>query len=86
MWRHIVTWVRGAYGEAMETTTNWIVATDSGRFWGRSWGADGMTFVRANAYRYPSPEKAAACIAELKAGGNEASLHVEELPSGRKRW
>jgi hypothetical protein len=68
----------------MQTATNWIIASDSESYWGRSWGVDGFTFVRANAYRYPSPETAAACIAELNAGGNTFVLHVEELPPRRK--
>jgi hypothetical protein len=43
-----------------------------------------MTYVRANAYRYSSPDGAAACIAELKAAGTTVALHIEELPAGRK--
>jgi hypothetical protein len=68
----------------MQTTTSWIVASDSNSYWGKSWGADGLTFVRANAYRYSSPDSAAACIAELRAAGNTVALHIEELPAGRK--
>jgi hypothetical protein len=45
---------------------------------------DGLTYVRANAYRYPSPESAAACIADLAAAGGTAALHVEELGLRRR--
>jgi hypothetical protein len=68
----------------MDTPASWIVASNSESYWGKSWGADGMTYVRANAYRYSSPDSAAACIAELKAAGSKVALHVEELPAGRK--
>ena len=74
-----------AYCEFMQTATSWIIASDSDSYWGRCWGVDGMTFVRANAYRYSSPERAAACIADLAAAGSTAALHVEELP-GRRRY
>lgn len=47
-------------------------------------GADGITFVKANAYRYASPELAAQCIADLAAKGTTRAFHVEELPPGRK--
>ena len=68
----------------MQTVTSWIIASNSDRYWGKSWGVDGLTYVRANAYRYSSPDSAAACIAELRAAGNTAALHVEELPPRRK--
>jgi hypothetical protein len=68
----------------METSASWIVASDSGKYWGKAWGADGLTYVRANAYRYSSPDKAAACIAERRSAGDTAALHVEELPAGRR--
>jgi hypothetical protein len=68
----------------MRTFTSWIIASESGRYWGRNWGVDGLTFVRANAYRYESPDSAAACIAELRAAGNTTTLHVVELPPGRR--
>jgi hypothetical protein len=63
---------------------NWIIATDTGSFWGKSWGADGVTFVKANAYRYPTRERASAKIAELTAGGDTHSYHTEEVPPGRR--
>ena len=65
---------------------SWIIATDAGSYWGRSFGADGVTFVRANAYQYDSPELAAAQIAELAATGDTRDYHVEALPPGRKRY
>jgi hypothetical protein len=63
---------------------DWIIATDSGSYWGRSWGADGVTFVRANAHRYPSHEQATAKIAELAAHGDERAYHVEQVGLGRR--
>ena len=63
---------------------NWIIATDSGSYWGKSWGADGVTFVRANAHQYPSQAHAESKIAELAAGGDERTYHVEQVPSGRR--
>jgi hypothetical protein len=69
----------------MTISASWIIATDSGSYWGRSWGADGITFVKANAYRYDSPELAAQRIGELKAKDGTRTFHVEELPPG-KRW
>ena len=63
---------------------NWIVATDSGSYWGRSWGAEGVTFVRANAHQYSSRAQAASKIAELAASGDERAYHVEQIPSGRR--
>lgn len=63
---------------------NWIIATDSGSYWGRSWGADGVTFVRANAHRYPSREQAASKIAELVASGDARAYHVEQVPPGHR--
>lgn len=69
----------------MDSTT-FIIATDSGGFWGRSFGADGVTFVRSNAYKYDSVELAAACIAELTASGDARAYHVEILPPGRRRY
>ena len=65
-------------------STSWIIATDSGSYWGKSWGADGVTFVKANAYQYSSPGHAAARIAELVAGGDVRTYHVEALPPGRR--
>jgi hypothetical protein len=66
--------------------TSFIIATDSGSYWGRSFGADGLTYVRSNAYKYDSPEQAAARIVELAAGGDTRAYHVEALPPGRKRY
>jgi hypothetical protein len=63
---------------------DWIVATDTGSYWGKSWGADGVTFVRANAYRYLSRELATAKIDELVAGGDTRDYHVEAIPPGRR--
>lgn len=63
---------------------NWIVATGTGSYWGKSWGADGVTYVRANAYRYSSHEQASAKIAELVAAGDVREYHVEALPPGRR--
>jgi hypothetical protein len=68
----------------MDTATSWIIATDAGSYWGKSWGADGITFVKANAYRYTSRENAAKCIAELAGTEHARAFHVEELPPGRK--
>jgi hypothetical protein len=65
---------------------SWIIATDAGSYWGKSFGADGVTFVRANAYQYTSRELAAAKIAELSAAGDAREYHVEALPPGRKRY
>lgn len=67
-------------------STSFIIATDSGSFWGRSFGADGVTYVRSNAYKYDTPELAAAHIAALVAGGDTRDYHVEALPSGRRRY
>ena len=67
-------------------STSFIIATDSGGFWGRSFGADGVTFVRSNAYKFDSVELAAARIAELAASGDTRSYHVEALPPGRRRY
>jgi hypothetical protein len=66
---------------------SWIIATDSGSYWGKSFGADGVTFVRANAYQYASPELAASRIDELVAGGDSRTYHVEvSLPTRRSRY
>lgn len=65
-------------------STSWIIATDSGSYWGRSFGADGVTFVMANAYKYTSPELATAQIEALAAAGDSRSYHVEVLPTGRR--
>jgi hypothetical protein len=65
---------------------SFIIATDSGGFWGRSFGADGVTYVRSNAFKYDSPELAAARIAALVAGGDTRDYHVEALPAGRRRY
>ncbi|HET9173004.1 MAG TPA: hypothetical protein VFN97_26490 [Actinospica sp.] len=67
-------------------STSFIIATDSGSFRGRSFGADGVTYVRSNAYKYDSPELAAACIAELTAAGDTRAYHIEALPAGRRRY
>lgn len=67
-------------------STSFIIATDSGGYWGKSFGADGVTFVMANAYKYDSPALASARIAELAAAGDTRSYHVEALPPGRKRY
>ena len=63
---------------------SWIIATDSGSYWGKSFGADGVTFVRANAYQYASPELATSRINELVAGGDSRSYHVELSPPTRR--
>lgn len=63
---------------------SWIIATDSGSYRGTSFGADGVTFVLANAHRYASPELAAACIDELAAGGDTRSYHIEVSPPKRR--
>lgn len=63
---------------------SWIIATDSGSYWGKSFGADGVTFVRANAYHYASPELAAVRIGELAAGGDTRAYHVETSPPTRR--
>ena len=65
---------------------SFIIATDSGSFRGRSFGADGVTYVRSNAYKYDTRELAAARIAELVAGGETRDYHVEALPAGRRRY
>jgi hypothetical protein len=67
-------------------STSWIIATDAGSYWGRSFGADGVTFVRANAYRYASRELATAQIAELAAAGDTRDYHIEALPPSRRRY
>ena len=48
--------------------------------------ADGVTFVRSNAYKYDSVELADACIADLTAAGDTRVFHVEALPPGRRRY
>jgi hypothetical protein len=63
-------------------STSFIIATDSGGFRGRSFGADGVTFVRSNAYKFDSPELAADRITELAASGDTRTYHVEQLPPG----
>lgn len=63
---------------------DWIIATDSGSYWGRSWGTEGVTFVRANAHRYDSRDQAAAKITELVAHGDERAYHVEQVGPGRR--
>jgi hypothetical protein len=63
---------------------SWIIATDAGSYWGKSFGADGVTFVRANAYLFASPELAAARIDELAAGGDTRAYHVEMSPPTRR--
>ena len=65
---------------------SFIIATDSGSYWGRSFGADGVTYVRSNAYKYDTPELAAARITELVAAGDTRAYHVEGLPAGRRRY
>ena len=67
-------------------STSFIIATNSGSFWGRSFGAEGVTYVRSNAHKYDSPEQAAARIAELAAAGDTRDYHVEALPAGRRRY
>lgn len=65
---------------------SFIIATDSGSYWGRSFGSDGVTYVRSNAYKFATPELAAARIAELAAAGDARAYHVEALPPARKRY
>lgn len=67
-------------------STSWIIATDTGSYWGKSFGKDGVTFVRANAYQYASVELATARIAELVAAGDSRAYHVEPLPTARRRY
>jgi hypothetical protein len=67
-------------------STSFIIATNSGSFWGRSFGAEGVTYVRSNAYKYDSEELAAARIAGLVAGGDTRDYHVEALPASRRRY
>lgn len=67
-------------------STSWIIATDAGSYWGKSFGKDGVTFVRANAFQYDSPEKAAAQIAVLVASGDARAYHVEASLPGRRRY
>lgn len=65
-------------------STSWIIATNSGSYWGRSFGADGVTFVCNNAYRYASRELAAIRIDELEAGGDTRAYHIEVSPPTRR--
>lgn len=66
---------------------SWIIATDSEGYWGTSFGAEGVTFVRANAYQYATPELAAGRIAELVAAGDTRNFHVKaHLPGRRTRY
>jgi len=67
-------------------STSWIIATDAGSYWGKSFGKDGVTFVRANAYQYASRELATAQIAELVAAGDSHTYHVEASGPVRKRY
>ncbi len=64
---------------------SWIIATDSDGYWGKSFGADGVTFVRANAYQFSTAELAATRIAELEAAGDPHKYHVQPQPPGRSR-
>jgi hypothetical protein len=63
---------------------SFIIATDTRGYWGRSFGADGVTFVMANAYRYSTPELAAAQIAALTASGDTRAYAVKMFPAGRR--
>lgn len=65
---------------------NWIIATETGSYWGKAWGADGVTFVKANAYRYASRDLARAKIAELSAGGDVREFHIMAVVPGRRMW
>jgi hypothetical protein len=67
-------------------STSWIIATDTGSYWGKSFGKAGVTFVRANAFQYDSQELAAAQIAELVAAGDARSYHVEASTPNRRRY
>ena len=67
-------------------STSWIIATDTGSYWGKSFGKDGVTFVRANAYQYTSVELATARIAELAAAGDGRAYHVEASAPARRRY
>lgn len=67
-------------------STSWIIATDAGGYWGKSFGKDGVTFVRANAYQYASRELATARIAELVAAGDSRAYHVEAAAPVRRRY
>ena len=67
-------------------STSFIIATNTGSYWGRSFGKDGATFVRANAYQYATVELAAARIAELVAAGDSRAYHVEASPAARRRY
>ena len=70
----------------MDYSASWIIATGSEGYRGRSFGADGVTYVQANAYRFDSPELAAARIAELVAAGDTRVYRVEAAPTGRRRY
>jgi hypothetical protein len=67
-------------------STSWIIATDAGSYWGKSFGKDGFTFVRANAYQFASRELASARIAELLAADNSRAYHIEASAPVRKRY
>lgn len=67
-------------------STSWIIATDAGSYWGKSFGQDGFTFVRANAYQFASRELASARIAELVAVDDSRACHVEASAPVRKRY
>ncbi|MBS2964928.1 hypothetical protein KGA66_17865 [Actinocrinis puniceicyclus] len=67
-------------------STSFIIATDTGSYWGRSFGRDGATFVRANAYQYDSADLAAAEIATLVAAGDSRAYHVEASAPARRRY
>lgn len=67
-------------------STSWIIATDAGSYWGKSFGRDGVTFVRANAFQYDSQELAAAQIAALVAAGDSRAYHVEASTPNRRRY
>ncbi|HEV2343189.1 MAG TPA: hypothetical protein VGS97_03785 [Actinocrinis sp.] len=67
-------------------STNWIIATNTGSYWGKSFGKDGVTFVRANAYQYDSRELATAQITQLAAAGDTRDYHVEPSYPNRRRY
>lgn len=67
-------------------SSSFIIATNTGSYWGRSFGKDGVTFVRANAYQFASVALAAARIAELVAAGDSRSYHVEVSAPARRRY
>lgn len=63
---------------------SFIIATETGSYWGKAWGVDGVTFVKANAYRYASADGARAAIVQRASSGDARAYHVEAIPPGRR--